>query len=351
MQFSARWRARTLSLADADLVLLGGKCTSAALRQPRYGCRVIRPAETDGAPSQRAAEDIRRSIVSGELRPGDRVPSTREITKRWGVAMATATKILARLREEGLVSMRPGVGTVVAAQAGQGVASTPRRQPARGIDQDLTVDQVVQAAITIADTEGLPVLSMRRVASALDIATMTLYRYVPSKYDLVVRMADAVFAKWPPPDPAPAGWRACFELMARRHWAMYQRHPWVAQVISFTRPEPTPHALPNTEWTLSALDGLGLDNTTMLYLVVTLFSYVRGTAVNLESEVEAERDTGLTDEEWMAEQEERMAAIALSGEFPTLARVVEKDIDFNLERFFEFGLERLLDGMAVLIRP
>jgi DNA-binding transcriptional regulator YhcF (GntR family) len=311
---------------------------------------VIRSGEAALAPSQRVLDDIRRSIVSGELRPGERVPSTREITKRWGVAMATATKVLARLREEGLVSMRAGVGTVVAAGTGPGAATTPRRHAARETDQNMSVDQVVQAAITIADTEGLPVLSMRRVASALDIATMTLYRYVPSKYDLVVRMADAVFAEWPLPDSAPDGWRACFEVMARRHWAMYQRHPWVAQVISFTRPEPTPHALPNTEWTLNALDGLGLDPTTMLYLVVTLFSYVRGTAVNLESEVEAERDTGLTDDEWMAEQEERMAAIASSGEFPALTSLIATDIDFNLERFFEFGLQRLLDGMAVLIR-
>jgi DNA-binding transcriptional regulator YhcF (GntR family) len=309
---------------------------------------VIKAAEPAGAPSQRVADDIRRSIVSGELRPGERVPSTREITKRWGVAMATATKVLVRLREEGLVSMRPGVGTVVAAH-GHGVTTTPRRHPDRETEQSMTVDKVVQAGITIADTEGLPVLSMRRVASALDIATMTLYRFVPSKYDLVIGMADAVFAEWPPPEPPPEGWRACFELIARRHWAMYQRHPWAAQVISFTRPEPTPNALPNTEWTLNALDGLGLDPSTMLYLVVTLFSYVRGTAVNLESEAEAERDTGLTDDEWMAEQEERMAAIAMSGEFPTLARIIATDIDFNLERFFEFGLQLLLDGMAVLL--
>jgi hypothetical protein len=137
--------------------------------------------------------------------------------------------------------------------------------------------------------------------------------------------------------------------MARRQWAMYRQHPWVAQVISFTRPEPTPNALPNTEWMLNAIDGIGLDHQTMLYFVLTLFSYVRGTAVNLESEAEAERDTGLTDDEWMQEQEPRMASITLSGEFPVLARVVERDIDFNLESFFEFGLQRLLDGMAAVM--
>lgn len=261
--------------------------------------------------------------------------------------MATATKALAVLRDEGAVSTRPGVGMIVASPRSKSAATpsaSPRRE--REQDPDLTLEKVVSAAIEIADTEGLPVLSMRRVASALDIATMTLYRFVPSKYQLVVMMADAVFAEWPPPGPKPDGWRACLEYMARRHWAMYKRHPWVAQVISFTRPEPTPHALPNTEWTLDALDGLGLDPSTMLYVAVTLFSYVRGTAINLDSEAEAVRDTGLNDEEWMQEQEGRMAAITLSGEYPTLTRIVEHDIDFNLESFFEFGLQRLLDGMA-----
>jgi AcrR family transcriptional regulator len=261
--------------------------------------------------------------------------------------MATATRALALLRDEGVVSTRPGVGMIVASPVTKGPA-VPSTSPRRDREQapELTVERVIQTAIHIADTEGLPVLSMRRVAGGLDIATMTMYRFVPSKDQLVVMMADAVFADWPPPQPPPEGWRACFELMARRHWAMYQQHPWLAQVISFTRPEPTPHALPNTEWTLKALEGLGLDSPTMLYLVVTLFSYVRGTAINLEWEAEAVRNTGLTDEEWMQTQESRMAAIALSGEFPTLARVVAKDIDFNLESFFEFGLQRLLDGMA-----
>lgn len=301
-------------------------------------------------PSERIAADLRRRITDGELRAGSRVPSTREITRTWGVAMATASWALGELRDEGLVTARLGVGTVVATP-GVRAAAVPSsaRRHVRELDQGLTSDRVVQAAVHIADTEGLPVLSMRRVASALDIATMTLYRYVPGKYELVVMMADAVFAECPPPEDAPPGWRARFELMARRQWAMYRIHPWLAQVISFTRPEPTPNAIPNTEWALSAIDGLGLDASTMLYLVVTLFGYVRGTAINLETEAEAVRDTGLSDDEWMQSQTERIAAITASGRVPTLARVIERDIDFNLEQFFEFGLQRMLDGMAVLI--
>jgi DNA-binding transcriptional regulator YhcF (GntR family) len=61
-------------------------------------------------PSTKITAEIRRQIRSGKLAPGERVPSTREITRRWGVAMATASKVLAALRQEGLVRTRPGVG-------------------------------------------------------------------------------------------------------------------------------------------------------------------------------------------------------------------------------------------------
>ena len=52
-------------------------------------------------PYAQIAAELRDQIEKGTLAPGDRVPSTREITQRWGVAMATATKALAALRQEG----------------------------------------------------------------------------------------------------------------------------------------------------------------------------------------------------------------------------------------------------------
>src|ERR1700759_1496048 len=78
----------------------------------------------DGPPYARIAAELRDQIERGELQPGQRVPSTREITGRWGVAMATATKVLATLRQDGLVHPVPGGGTVVTDPA-----TGPPRQP------------------------------------------------------------------------------------------------------------------------------------------------------------------------------------------------------------------------------
>lgn len=69
--------------------------------------------------SARVVSDLRRRIAAGELAPGERVPSTRAITREWGVAIATASRALAALRAEGLVRVVPGVGTVVAEPAGR----------------------------------------------------------------------------------------------------------------------------------------------------------------------------------------------------------------------------------------
>ncbi|WP_241777660.1 GntR family transcriptional regulator, partial [Streptomyces sp. CT34] len=85
-------------------------------------------------PYRRIVQEIRGRIDAGELAPGDRVPSTRRITREWGVAMATATKVLTALRQEGVVRTVPGVGTVVAepARAARGDAPRERRGPGGG---------------------------------------------------------------------------------------------------------------------------------------------------------------------------------------------------------------------------
>ena len=100
---------------------------------------------------------------------------------------------------------------------------------------------------------------------------------------------------------------------------------------------------------LSALDGRGLDPSTMLTIHITLVNYVRGTAVNLELEADAEAASGLNSEEWLDTQGPAMRSIVEAGRFPVFERLTATDYDFNLENLFEFGLQRLLDGLTPLI--
>ncbi|GGK72172.1 GntR family transcriptional regulator [Sphaerisporangium melleum] len=342
--------------------------------------------ETDEPPYLRIVADIRRRITEGGLAPGDRVPSTRQIAGRYGVALATATKAMATLRQQGLVQALPRVGTVVA-PAAPGAARAappaqeigpvagspaggsrpsgrpPRPSPGRGTEEDqteagrpereLTRERVVRAAIEIADAEGLDGLSMRAVAARLGVATMSSYRHVGGKDDLVLLMADTVFGEYAPPPAPPSGWRDALAGGARALWAVHRRHPWLAQIAPLTRPLPLPNQLPYGERILSALQGRGLGPELTLDIQVLLYNHVQGLAVHLEREAQAQAATGLSGEEWMDRQSAALGSMAADGRHPAfaglMAALAETGYDLDLDRLFERGLSVLLDGLAAVV--
>ena len=305
------------------------------------------------APYARIAAELRARIIRGELAPGDWLPSTREIVRQFDVAIATATRALAVLRDEGLAQPVRGVGTVVRAPARRRAEKAPAvgPRPARRSPDPLSRDRIVAAAIEVADAEGLDAVSMRRVATQLGAAPMSLYRHVATKDDLLMQMMDAVVrASWRPPAEPPAGWRPRLELAHRALWRMFKRHPWLAPAMSVTRPQPIPAGLEVTEWILDALDGCGLEPREALDVHVVLFTFVRGTAIALEPERAAEAATGLTSEDWLDTQTEALTRIVDAGRFPRFRRLVELGYDLDLDAIVEQGLARLLDGLEVAFR-
>ncbi|MEU6777589.1 TetR/AcrR family transcriptional regulator C-terminal domain-containing protein [Nonomuraea angiospora] len=300
------------------------------------------------APYAEIVADIKRRIADGRLRPGDRVPSTRQLARDRGVALATAAKALALLAQEGVVVAEPRVGTIVAEPRGGRAAA--RRPDISG--NEMTRERIVRAAVEIADAEGLPELTMRRVADRLGMATMSLYRHVGGKDDLVLLMVEAVIEEFPLPEEPPDGWRARLEVSARLQWAGYRAHPWMAGVTSLTRPLPSASLLRHTEWVMAALAGTRLDATAKMHVHTLVYSYVQGIAANLELERQAQAATGLSADEFMAGQEEHLRWVAESDEYRAFAAVVvelDGDFDLDLDRLFEFGLGPLLDGLAKVI--
>lgn len=303
-------------------------------------------------PYRKIADAIRRRVATGELAPGDRVPSTRRITQEWGVAMATATKVLTTLRQEGLVRVVPGVGTVVAEpqRTVRGGGPVRERRPCE-TDSGLSRESVVRAGIKVADAEGLRALSMRRVAAEFGVSSMALYRHVAGKDELVLLMADAAFLDIELPEPAPDGWRARMGAGARLQWELYRRHPWLAQYLSITRPQPMPRAMALIEWTMARVRGM--DPVTLIHMALTLLGFVLSTAAGFEDDLEAEQETGMDQEQWMATIEPTFEGILTSGSYPMYAGVsaIGEDV-VNQDSLFEFGLARLLDGMETLVgRP
>ncbi|MER7170167.1 TetR/AcrR family transcriptional regulator C-terminal domain-containing protein [Streptomyces mesophilus] len=303
-------------------------------------------------PYLRIADAIEGRIASGELRPGDRVPSTRQICLRWGVAIATATKALSALRQRGLVRAVPGVGTVVGDEAPAPLPRQTRRQgrtsPPGEADSGPRAE-IVGAALRIADAEGLQALTMRRIATALDVATMTLYRHVRTKDELIALMADAAFASRPLP-PTYEGWRERLEQCARTQWELYQEHPWLARAMSMSRPLLVPHGMVHIDGMLRALDGLGLDDNARMHTAITLFGYVRGAAADLEAEAAAARDTGLDSEQWLRDREAELSRLLADGSLAAFAELRRAPgVEIGVDSLFAYGLGRFLDGVAQLI--
>ncbi|WP_327681419.1 TetR/AcrR family transcriptional regulator C-terminal domain-containing protein [Kitasatospora sp. NBC_00458] len=306
-------------------------------------------------PFQRIAAELRRRIGTGELAPGDRVPSTRRIAQDWGVALATATKALTVLRTEGLVEARPRIGTVVAGTTAPAPAAPTPADPHRpprptAHEGELNRERIVRAALELADAEGLPALSMRAVAARLGVSAMSPYRYVTSKDELVLLAADAAFGEAAPyPAEPPAGWRPRLELGARTLWELFRRHPWLAQLSPVTRPLMLPNLLAHAEWALASLDGHGLDTTAMMDIHVLLYSYIEGIAVNLEREAQAEAATGVTADQWTNSRIPALDPLTTAHRFPVFTRLMAEltnGYDLDLDALFELGLANLLDGLT-----
>jgi len=291
---------------------------------------------------------IRRRIESGELGPGDRVPSTRQLADEWGVAIATATKALTALRNAGVVVAKPRSGTIVAPDTAWQPSSLEGIEPTRA--------GIVEAATLIADADGLAAVSMRAVAKRLGVATMTIYRHVRDKDDLLVHMSEAAYGELPPMGEQPVGWRSRVELASRGLWQIHKQHPWLTQVTPLTRPLPLQSHITYSELVLSALAECGLDPTAAFDLNILLYSHVIGIAAHLEGEARAAAATGVSDEQWVTKQAPALHALVATGRFPsfdaTLAEMEGRGgYDLDLDRLFELGLRLLLDGVATIVEP
>ncbi len=285
----------------------------------------------------RIADEIADDIRGGRLAAGQPAPSTRAIVRDWNVAMATASKVVGALRGAGLVDTIPGRGTIVRRGTEPAWVTSRRAR--------LTQREIVEAGVRIADADGLPHATMRRVADSLGVSTMALYRHVPNRGDLTLRMADSVFAGVQLPAIPVAAWRPRLDAGAHLFWAVFSRHPWAAEVFSISRPQLMPNVLPLAEWSLSTLRAMGFGTQDMLCAHINLFAHVRGMALARLVEAQAEQDTGMSADDWMRDHGPGLRPRPDTAGHPGLGGLIREPFDFDLDTVFEYGLQRLLDGI------
>jgi AcrR family transcriptional regulator len=225
----------------------------------------------------------------------------------------------------------------------------------RGAAAGLSVDRVVDAAVELADAEGLGALSMRRLASDLGVGAMTLYTYVPGKAELLDLMVDSALGEFASAyAPAADEWRPRLEALARASWTLYERHPWLLHVAASGRPPLGPGVLTKYELGLRAVDGTGLDEIAMDAVFTLVEGFVAGTARGVVEQVAAQRATGISETQWWEATAPVLDRVYDPARFPTVTRVgpvagEAQQAAYDPRRAFEFGLARILDGVTVLV--
>jgi AcrR family transcriptional regulator len=217
--------------------------------------------------------------------------------------------------------------------------------PTRGRKPGMTVERIVAAAVAIADADGLDALSMRRVADALGVGTMSLYRYLPGKAELYELMLDTVMGEGGLPRQDPDGWRPSLAAFARDSLAGYRRHSWLLEA-SLSRGVMGPNQTAVLDRLLTILDGTGLTNGQRMAVVGLVVSYVHGRARQLADTGRAEQRSGMSDGQFWHQFTPLLEPHL--DRFPGLA-TVWRDEELTWEDEFEFGLERVLDGIEAFI--
>ena len=221
----------------------------------------------------------------------------------------------------------------------------------KGPRPGLTLGRIVEAAVRIAASEGLAAVSMSRVASEVGAATMSLYRYVGAKDELLALMVDAVFQSPPAPRAIHEGWRPALARWARAQLTELRKQPWVLR-IPISGPPITPNQTVWFERGLATLDGTGLDSSERLSVLLLVNGFVRNEALLSADLQNAARAAGSTTGQATAAYGRLLARLTNPDQFPAITRAIESGV-FNEpdppDSEFDFGLERILDGLAVLI--
>jgi AcrR family transcriptional regulator len=229
-----------------------------------------------------------------------------------------------------------------------------RDRPTKGPKRGLSLEQIVDAGIHVANTEGIGGVSMGRIAKELGASAMSLYRYVASKDELLALMIDGAFGQVEY-EPADGTWRERLKEWAEVELVAYRRFPWILH-IPVTGAPIMPRQIRYMELGLRTLGGTGLEEHEKLSCVLLVTSFTRSFAM-LSGDIAAAFESGdPTTARVMPRYGELIKKLTTAEEYPALHAVVDagtfddegEEFD-NLDYDFRFGLERVLDGIEALI--
>ncbi|SEO52436.1 TetR/AcrR family transcriptional regulator [Paenibacillus sp. OV219] len=229
------------------------------------------------------------------------------------------------------------------------------KQQKRGPKGELSIKMIVDAAIAIADKDGLSAVSMNRVAQSLGYSAMSLYRYIQSKEDLILLMQEAVCAYDVPPISEDEDWREGLRDFVRVTASVFCAHPWFGDIPVSGVPM-TPNHLQIVDWALRSLRNMPFNDYEKMSFVLLVSSYARSVGLIQRDMILAVR-AGKTPEAFSGlSYTGALKQLVTADAYPDLHPVVESgvytgenEVENTVGNDFDFGLERILDGIQVYL--
>jgi AcrR family transcriptional regulator len=219
---------------------------------------------------------------------------------------------------------------------------SPRRIPP-------TRPAIVAAAVSLADSEGLDEVSIRRIAAQLKTRPMSVYSYaeIGSKEDLFDLMIDKVCVEMLLTQGLPNDWREALRATAVRSRAVLMRHPWWIDLLG-RRVLIGPNATRYREQSLAAVADLHVDQGLKMAVVTAVETFTVGQAAVAVDRRGLSHKSDRTFKQWRKAVETYQRALMATGEFPHLARAgsTEPESPQDLEKLFTLGLDWLLSGIS-----
>jgi AcrR family transcriptional regulator len=217
--------------------------------------------------------------------------------------------------------------------------------------------EIVAAAVRIADAEGVDAVSMRRLADELGVATMTPYTHVESKDELIDLMRDAVAAEMLLPEPIPDDWREALRAIAHRTKAAFEAHPWSLDTAS-RRPRARINRLRHIEQSVEIMVRLEVAPQTGRAILMSIDDYVIGYCLRKRLRQRMLDSLDPEDKEALhsfGDPDPEVAAALAAGELPLVKKITGRrgNHPFGVppDSGFEPGLEWLLDGIEGTVGP
>lgn len=233
---------------------------------------------------------------------------------------------------------------------GQPAATKRRKGPARSVD----LAQVVDAALLLADEQGLAAVTMRAVAEQVGVSAMSVYTYVPGKPELLDLMVDATYDRMDHPSWGEQPWRDRMITVAESNRELLIAHPWLTEVAALSRPPLGPGVLTKYERELAAFDDTGLSDPDIDAALTFLLGFVQAHCRAAHDAARVTTDTAMSDAEWWAANQPILARAVDPDRYRRALRIgaaagEAQGSAWNAEHAWQFGLARTLDGLAALV--